>query len=254
MPILKDITINLTIEELLAAQGRNEHQPALMAAAEEAIALGRTLFAPVAIYDEFEVRGVAGERVELAVDGAGLAVGPKADLLAPAKRLLVAVYTIGPAGAGGVGELYRAGEPLLSYMLDCAGVMALGMIGQRLRLLVEERAAAASSNMYVAAASSNMYVAAASSHVRSGGGWGVSPSLSPGSLVGWPLRGQRELCALLPLADIGVRLNQYCVLEPHKSVSMVVGLGPGYESHEVGSVCHYCALRDTCWRRRESEA
>jgi len=114
--------------------------------------------------------------------------------------------------------------------------MALGMIGQRLRLLVEERAAAASS------------------HVRSGAGWGVSPSLSPGSLVGWPLRGQRELCALLPLADIGVRLNQYCVLEPHKSVSMVVGLGPGYESHEVGSVCHYCALRDTCWRRRESEA
>jgi len=254
MPILKDITINLTIEELLAAQGRNEHQPALMAAAEEAIALGRTLFAPVAIYDEFEVRGVAGERVELAVDGAGLAVGPKADLLAPAKRLLVAVYTIGPALEARVGELYRAGEPLLSYMLDCAGVMALGMIGQRLRLLVEERAAAASSNMYVAAASSNMYVAAASSHVRSGGGWGVSPSLSPGSLVGWPLRGQRELCALLPLADIGVRLNQYCVLEPHKSVSMVVGLGPGYESHEVGSVCHYCALRDTCWRRRESEA
>jgi len=245
MPILKDITINLTIEELLAAQGRNEHQPALMAAAEEAIALGRTLFAPVAVYDEFEVRGVVGERVELAVAGAGLAVGPKADLLAPAKRLLVAVYTIGPALEARVGELHRAGEPLLSYMLDCAGVMALGVVGERLRRLVEERAAAASSNMYVAAASS---------HVRSGSSWGVSPSLSPGSLVGWPLRGQRELCALLPLADIGVRLNQYCVLEPHKSVSMVVGLGPGYESHEVGSVCHYCALRDTCWRRRESEA
>ncbi len=263
MPILKDITINLTIEELLAAQGRNEHQPALMAAAEEAIALGRTLFAPVAVYDEFEVRGVAGERVELAVDGAGLAVGPKAHLLAPAKRLLVAVYTIGPALEARVGELCREGEPLLSYMLDCAGVMALGMIGQRLRLLVEERAAAASSNMYVAAASSNMYVAAASSnmhvaaassHVRSGGGWGVSPSLSPGSLVGWPLRGQRELCALLPLADIGVRLNEYCVLEPHKSVSMVIGLGPEYESHEVGSVCDYCALKDSCWRRRKGAA
>jgi len=174
------------------------------------------------------MRGVAGEQVELAVDGAGLTVGPKSSLLAPAKRLLAAVYTIGPALEA------RGGEPLLSYMLDCAGVMALGMIGQRLRLLAEEQAAAASS------------------HVR-GGGWGVSPSLSPGSLVGWPLRGQRELCALLPLADIGVRLNQYCVLEPHKSVSMVVGLGPGYESHEVGSVCRYCSLRDTCWRRRESE-
>lgn len=228
IPVLQDVTITLTAEELLAAQGRNEHQPGLVSAAKEAIALGRTLFAPAAIYDELEVRGVAGERVELAVDGAGLAVGPKADLLAPAKWLLVTVYTIGPALEARVSELYRAGEPLLSYMLDCVGVMALGMVGERLRCLAEERAA--------------------------GRGWGVSPALSPGGLVGWPVQGQRELCALLPLADIGVRLNEYCVLEPHKSVSMVIGLGPGYESHEVGSVCHICALRDTCWRRRESEA
>ncbi len=228
IPVLQDVTITLTAEELLAAQGRNEHQPGLVSAAKEAIALGRTLFAPAAIYDELEVRGVAGERVELAVDGAGLAVGPKADLLAPAKWLLVTVYTIGPALEARVSELSRAGEPLLSYMLDCVGVMALGMVGERLRCLAEERAA--------------------------GRGWGVSPALSPGGLVGWPVQGQRELCALLPLADIGVRLNEYCVLEPHKSVSMVIGLGPGYESHEVGSVCHICALRDTCWRRRESEA
>ena len=227
MPILRDVAISLTVEELLAAQGRNEHQPGLVAAADETIALGQTLLDPAAVYDEFEVHSVAGERVELVVDGAGLAVGPKADLLAPAQQLLAAVYTIGPALEARVSELYRMGEPLLSYMLDCVGVMALGMVGERLRRLAEERAA--------------------------GHGWGVSPALSPGSLVGWPVQGQRELCALLPLAEIGVRLNEYCVLVPHKSVSMVIGLGSGYESHEVGSVCHYCVLQDTCWRRRESE-
>jgi hypothetical protein len=226
--LLRDVAISLTVEDLLAAEGRNERQPGLVAATEEAGALGQTLVAPAAVYDEFEVHGVAGERVELTVDSAGLTVGPKAHLLAPAKRLLVTVYTIGPALEARVSELYKAGEPLLSYMLDCVGVMALGMVGEKLRHLAEERAA--------------------------GQGWGVSPALSPGSLVGWPVQGQRELCALLPLADIGVRLNEYCVLEPHKSVSMVIGLGPGYESHEVGSVCHYCVLRDTCWRRRESEA
>ena len=228
MLILRDITIRLTVEELLAAQGRNERQPGLVATAEEAIALGDTLFAPAVVYDEFEVRGLVGERVELTMDSASLTVGPKAHLLDPAKRLLVAVYTIGPALEARVGELYRMGEPLLSYMLDCVGVMALGMVGERMRDLAEERAA--------------------------GRGWGVSPALSPGGLVGWSVQGQRELCALLPLADIGVQLNKYCVLQPHKSVSMVIGLGPGYESHEVGSVCHYCVLRDTCWRRRESEA
>ena len=228
MAILRDVTINLTAEELLAAQGQNKSRPGLIAAAEEAIALGQTLFAPVAIYDEFEVRGVTGERVELAVDSAGLTVGSKAHLLSPAQRLLVTVYTIGPALEARASELYRDGELLLSYMLDCAGVMALGMVGERVYRLVEEQAA--------------------------GRGWGVGPALSPGGLVGWQVQGQRELCALLPLADIGVKLNQYCVLEPHKSVSMVIGLGPGYESHEVGSVCRYCALRDTCWRRRGGEA
>jgi len=251
MPILRDVAITLTVEELLSAQGRNEHQPGLVVAAEEAIALGQILFTPAAVYNEFEVNDVTGDRVSLNIEeqsskGAreqggispapllpcssaplGLTVGPKADLLAQAKRLLVAVYTIGPALERQVSELYMAGEPLLSYMLDCVGVMALGLVGERLRRLAEELAA--------------------------GRGWGVSPALSPGSLVGWPVQGQRELCALLPLADIGVRLNKYCVLEPHKSVSLVIGLGPGYESHQVGSVCHYCALKDTCWRRRERE-
>jgi hypothetical protein len=251
MPILRDVAITLTAGEVLAAQGQNEHQPALVAATEEAIALGQTLFAPAAVYEEFEVRGVVGGRVALwareqGSRGAeeqkgissppllscssaplGLTVGPKADLLAPAKRLLAAVYTIGPALEARVGELYEVGEPLLSYMLDCVGVMALGVVGERLRRLAEQRAAER--------------------------GWGVSPALSPGSLLGWPVQGQRELCALLPLADISVRLNEYCVLEPHKSVSMVIGLGSGYESHEVGSVCSYCALQDSCWRRRENE-
>jgi len=69
--------------------------------------------------------------------------------------------------------------------------------------------------------------------------------------VGWPLRGQRELCGLLPLEQIGVRLTSHSVLEPHKSVSALVGLGPDYPSARVGSVCKYCALQETCWRRRE---
>jgi hypothetical protein len=226
MSILRDVTIAFTAEELLEAQGRNESRPALIAVAGEAIALGQTLFAPAAVYDKFGVRGVVGERVELAMDGAGLTIGHKADLLAPAKLLLAAVYTIGPALETRVSELQRSGELMLAYLLDCAGVMALGKIGERLRRLAEDWGTER--------------------------GWGVGASLSPGSLVGWPVQGQRELCALLPLADIGMRLNPYCVLEPHKSVSMVIGLGPGYETHKVGSVCRYCALRKSCWRRRGS--
>ena len=227
MPILRDIPITITAEEILATQSRRPPRPEMIRDAEAAIALGATLWQPAALYDWFDVRGVDGEHVTLATDGGetSLHLGPKADLLAPAQRVLVSVLTIGPALEQRVHELQAGRDALAGYLLDSAGVVALGAVGEAVRCLAEEAAAEL--------------------------GWGVSPSLSPGSLVGWPLTGQRELCALLPLDDIGVRLNSHYVLEPHKSVSAVIGLGPGYESGHVGSVCKFCALQDTCWRRRD---
>ncbi len=234
MPVLRDVPLVLTTEEVLEAQydRRRRNPPVwLTEAAEQALAIGRPLLAPATVFDEFAVGDVVGERVRLSTgpssaEGAsrGLSVGPKADLLAPAARLLVAVYTIGPALEERVGALQAVGESLLALMLDNVGVVALGALGEQLRQRAEARAAEL--------------------------GWGVSPALSPGSLVGWPVQGQRELCALLPLHEIGVRLNEHCVLVPHKSVSVAIGLGPGYTSHQVGSVCCYCSLADRCWRRR----
>jgi hypothetical protein len=184
----------------------------------------------MAVYEWFDVRAIEGGEVHISTPGqAGLEstlrVGPKADLLEGARRLLVSVGTIGPELERRVHDLQEAGEGLKSYMLDSAGVVGLGAVGEALRCLAEETATRE--------------------------GWGVSAALSPGSLVGWELAGQRALCALLPLDSIGVRLNGYCVLEPHKSFSVVIGVGPGYTSSHVGSVCKFCALKDSCWRRRE---
>ena len=233
MFILRDVPVALEPQEILAMRPGRQVQPGLLRDAEAAIALGQGLWRPAAVYDWFDVLEVSGEEVRLAPaggNGAGreetvLQIGPKADLLAGARRALVGVGTIGPGLEARVHELQAAGEVLDSYLLDSAGVVALGAVGEALRCLAEETAAAE--------------------------GWGVSPALSPGSLVGWPLTGQRTLCGLLPLAEIGVRLNGYCVLEPHKSFSSLIGLGPDFHSGKVGSVCKYCALQDTCWRRRE---
>jgi hypothetical protein len=236
MKILQDISISLTPEYVLEEQCRRRGgavRPWMVEIAKEALEVGQALFAPAAIYDEFTVRGVAGGQVYLAISDADdpalarLVVGPKADLVAPAERVMVSVLTIGPSLERRVHELQAAGENLLAYMLDAVGVLALGVVGESLRCMAEERAAEL--------------------------GWGVSPALSPGSLVGWSLSGQRELVALLPIQKIGVQLSDYCVLMPHKSASVLVGLGPGYESNHVGSVCRYCALAGSCWRRRGGE-
>lgn len=230
--ILRDIPLHLTAQELLEEVG-SPLRPALVTAAEQAVELAEALIAPAALWGEFTISSVSGEQVALATPSepehpiARLHVGPKADLLVPAREVVIAVYTIGPALENEVRNL-NAQDALLAYLLDSAGVLALSAVGEALRGRVEQQAVER--------------------------GWGVSPSLSPGSLVGWPMTGQRELCALLPLEQIGVRLNEMCVLEPHKSVSMLVGLGPDYPSAHVGSVCVYCSLSDRCWRRRGDSA
>jgi hypothetical protein len=233
LPVLQEIAVELAAEEIIPNGSQRRIQPALLRDAEEAIALGRTLWQPTAVYDWFDIQAVDKEHVRLSSENsirpfrqsAVLHLGPKADLLAGAEQVLVSVVTIGPALEQRVHELQARGENLKAYMLDSAGVVALGAAGEAVRCVVEEAAAAR--------------------------GWGVSPSLSPGSLVGWSLRGQRDLCALLPLGQIGVLLNEHCVLIPQKSASSLIGLGPGYDSAHVGSVCEYCALQDTCWRRRQ---
>ena len=231
MAIIQDIPIALTADEVVASGGQARARPALLRDAEEAIALGQTLWRPRAVYGWFDVLGMEEENVRLASPSepdlaATLRVGPKADLLQGAQRALVSVATIGPELEDHVRHLQETGEGLRSYMLDSAGVVALGAVGEAVRCLAEEEAAAQ--------------------------GWGLSLALSPGSLVGWSLRGQRELCSLLPLDSIDVRLNGHCVLEPHKSTSVLIGMGPGYSATKVGSACKFCALQKSCWRRKDS--
>jgi hypothetical protein len=230
MPVLRDIPVAIDAQEIIADQRQRRHRPDMLRRAAEAIETGQDLWRPVVVYEWFTVEGIDGQRVFLGRPSqpewtASLHVGPKVDLLEEAHRILIGVGTIGPSLEEEVERLQRSGEHLEAYLLDSAGVVALGAAGESFRCLAEDTATAL--------------------------GWGVSAALSPGSLVGWPLRGQKELCALLPLDEIGVKLNRHCVLEPHKSVSAVIGLGPGYDSAHVGSVCKYCALQDTCWRKRE---
>ncbi len=232
MHILSGVEINLKAEEVLQAQymGRRSTFPdAILRSAREAIRLGETLFAPAAIYDEFPVLGIEGETLLIQANGGAkeLKIGHKIDLLHPAERVFVAVDTIGPALEQRVDEMQRGRDSLDAYMLDSVGVVALGAVAEALRRVVEGRAA--------------------------GLGWGVSAALAPGSLVGWSLNGQRDLCSLLPLDQIGVALSPSFVLQPHKSASMLVGLGPRYPSRRVGSVCRFCSLADSCWRRKKDQ-
>lgn len=230
MPVLKDIEIELDAREVVLALHQGKKAPeTLVDETRDAVARTQGLLHPRALYEWVKVEKVHGEQVSVVRENGGgnavLSVGPHADLMAKAERGLVSVVTIGEAIDRQIDELNKAGKVLEAYLLDSVGVVALAEVGKAIREYAEKEAASR--------------------------GWGVSASLAPGSLQGWPITGQFALCALLPLEEIGVRLSESGVIVPFKSASGLIGLGSGYPSKKVGSVCRFCMRADTCWRRKK---
>jgi hypothetical protein len=152
-----------------------------------------------------------------------LNVGDRSHFLKPAKEVLLAVKTVGPLLEEEVHRL-EGPDPLKSYFMDLAGVVALDQVSDWFRMKVQDLARKK--------------------------GWGVSPSLLPGSLAGWSVEGQREICHFLDLWGAGVTLNHFSVLKPHKSDSVAIGIGPEYTANVVASLCGDCPRKEVCpWKR-----
>jgi hypothetical protein len=68
--------------------------------------------------------------------------------------------------------------------------------------------------------------------------------LSPG-MIGWSVEeGQPIIFDLMDPSQIGVELTPYKLMIPRKSLSMLIGLGPGMHSGQ--RICDFCAMRETC--------
>jgi hypothetical protein len=239
---LTDITVVIDPEMILLAlhQGQRARHPDMEGEMQAAVERARRLIRPAAALAWGRVDQVAGERVTLSSEIGGrprqatLTLGPHADLMAAAKIALISVGTIGDELDKAVADLNGKGDLLGAYFLDSAGVVALAEVGRAVRERAEREAARHE--------------------------WGVSPSLGPGTLAGWPLEGQRELWGFLDNADghgaaaLNIVLSESGVLKPHKSATGLIGLGAEYGSRRVGSVCGFCQLRKTCWRRRRNAA
>jgi hypothetical protein len=218
MPVIANFHLVLSVDDLLHYQGQAAERPEVNKLAHWAIDEAQRLVTPAMVYDWFPVQALDSETVQ--VGDALLHLGPHADLLAPACEALVSVCTIGSALEEQVQTLMAEGRLFEGYLLDTAGVIALGVSGEPLRCVVEEEAVSR--------------------------GWGISPVLSPGSLAGWTINEQRTLCALQDLSAIGVAVTDAGILSPQKSGAGLVGIGPDYTAKCVGSTCYLCTLRYTC--------
>ncbi len=232
MEVIKDIEIKVEVEDVLKAQGGGVNtSPKILAGAGNAVTEAMELTEPLIAYRFVKIQRVEGENVWMEEAGTGevrkLHMGPNASLLKNAREAMVSVHSIGSAMDNAIKALNDDKKYLDGYLLDAAGLVALSEVGNRGQKIVEEYAAEK--------------------------GWGVSPSLSPGSLEGWETSEQENLCSFMDLTGTGISLTDSSLLLPFKTVSTLIGTGPGYKSKKVGSICKLCTFRETCWKKKSGK-
>lgn len=221
LPVTYDLP--LTPREILRLQGYNRPTdiptPEVLAILEEAVCEARRLLAPRHLFEVFDVTEISRQRIRLA--------GEETLRFAGAHRwwgnfrqVGLGVVTVGEALEGRVDVLLEARELPLAFMLDAAGWVAI------------EEAALALTNTIC--------------NVHIGRGLKVTARHSPG-YAGWDIWDQRVLFRLLPAERIGVRINDYCVMIPGKSLSFGVGIGPAPRVEQAHK-CQRCDLRDCAFR------
>ncbi len=131
------------------------------------------------------------------------------------KLAMISVITLGDKIDKEARRLNDQGDFLLSYLLDLAGVILLCKTCKSIRRHALDEARKM--------------------------GWGLGPSIGPGSIPGWDLKDQKRFCLSLPLKSIGVSINESSgFLIPLKSVSSMVAIGPGYKYKGFEGMCSFC--------------
>lgn len=136
---------------------------------------------------------------------------PKADHLA------LFAATVGPRMTPRIRQLFDLHELALGYMLDSVASAGADYLAE----LVGPR-----------------YLAMAGDDGTRG--WRVL-AYSPG-YCGWHVTGQRKLFGFLHPEEIGITLNASCLMQPLKSVSGVLVVGPGdvHKFQPTYSFCEHC--------------
>jgi len=192
--------------------------PRLRRLLDDAFASYLLLVEPRAVCEDVTLQGFAALLAPLELSADELAVGrvyPRAQALA------LYVATLGEALPARIRKLFDEDELAEGYMLDAVASAGADLLGDRLA----ERFAAAVVARGVPGSRTLPY--------------------SPG-YCGWPTTGQRQLFAALRPEEIGVTLNDSCLMSPIKSVSGVLVAGPA-EAHRFRpdlESCHHCRSRD----------
>lgn len=139
--------------------------------------------------------------------------------LAGAEHVAVFVATIGPGMEQWAQRLMHAGDPAHSYLIDTLASAAVEAVAGRLHDHLAQ--------------------------VMQRQGWAVTNRYSPG-YCGWAVAEQHPLFALLPAHFCGITLTDSALMQPIKSVSGFIGVGPAVQRQPYH--CDRCGVTDCTYR------
>lgn len=151
-----------------------------------------------------------------------LAEAPGSGPFRGAEKIAFSVTTIGRGLEERVAELSAKGETLRALVLDAIGSASVEAVTDVVNAEICKRVGQA--------------------------GVYTNRRISPG-YRSWPIEGQAEIFALLPSRLSGVTLKPSLFMEPRKSVSAAISIGPHVPHSKYVSICAYCNLRDCAFRR-----
>jgi hypothetical protein len=235
MTVERDRVIRFDEEQIIRMEGASLERvlarPTGRAAWAGALAEARELAQGSAVWEFHPVREIRHGRVVLdagpELGGITLGSGPLASVVAGASHLGVAVCTIGGALGRRVQEHQRGGDMLRGLLLDSLGTWAVDKLRQEICCRLEDEATAA--------------------------GLRTSTALCPGESE-WGIQDQAVLFRLVDASAIGVSLTESLIMNPLKSLSLVVGRGAGPLGREGESHCDYCTMKDRCPYRERRDA
>jgi len=221
--------VNVTIapEDLAATLKTGATGTKLLETADKLLSTIQGKWHPRAVFRWLQVKDVSGGTVSLKPFDEGesrhLSLGFSNKFMDGAKYGLIAVFTAGDELEHIALRASKEKRIMDAYLFDIIGLVVLEKTRQKINEVIEEKARQLN--------------------------WGVGPFLSPGSVHGWELDDQDNLCSLLPLEKIGVTGGESGILRPFKSISCLVGIGPEYTSKTVGDTCDVCSKRTQCEMR-----
>lgn len=213
--------LNITVDAVLRGQGADPdiiriRSPRLINIAEEALAESIDLLEPEVLVRELEVTGFTHEKLQL-YDDKNITGPLVSGHLAGAKFVSIAVCTVGSRIDKYASEVMED-DIVKGLAVDGVGSAAVEALANAVCREIELDAAER--------------------------GFESTIPLSPG-MIGWGVEeGQPLIFNLVDPSEIHVELTPSYLMVPRKSLSMIIGIGPGINSGE--RICDYCAMRATC--------